>query len=194
MAVIHRDSAYWGPGGGVTLGGGDPLAQPAFARNILRRCRDRYIHTAIETSACFPFEQFLETVTLADWLFIDVKHLSSDAHQEATGAGNEMILDNIRRLKESGWPGRLVIRVPVVPGFNDSPETIGAIARFAASAGWGEMNLLPFHRMGASKYGQLGLAYAYADVPPPGEELMRSLQQAAEAGGVTCYCGASTPF
>jgi len=194
MAVIGRDSAYWGPGGGVTLGGGDPLSQGAFARNILCRCRERYIHTAIETSACFPFEEFLKTVTLADWLFIDVKHMESEAHREATGAGNVVILDNIRRLKRSGWPGRLVIRVPVVPGFNDSEEVIGAIARFVVSAGWGEMNLLPFHRMGESKYGQLGLTYKYAHVASPGEERMRSLQQAAETRGVTCYCGSRTPF
>ena len=79
-------------------------------------------------------------------------------------------------------------------GFNDSAEAIRAIARFAASAGWGEMNLLPFHRLGASKYGQLGLAYACADVPSPGEEQMSDLQRAAEREGIACYCGARTPF
>jgi pyruvate formate lyase activating enzyme len=194
MALISRDRNYWGSGGGLTLGGGDPLMQPYFAQALLRECRKHFIHTALETSAHFPYEQFYETASLADWLFVDVKHGDSRMHMEWTGAGNELILDNISRLKSSAWKGRLIVRVPVVPGFNDREEVIRQISRTLCSCGVDEMNLLPFHRLGASKYEQLGMTYACAHLHAPPDEKMRSLKETACREGLSCYCGHETPF
>ena len=89
---------------------------------------------------------------MIQWLFVDLKHMDSGKHLEATGVPNGMILDNIRWIAASDWPGRMVLRMPVTPRFNDSVANAEATAKLLMDIGSSEINLLPFHRMGASKY------------------------------------------
>jgi pyruvate formate lyase activating enzyme len=186
LRVIRRDSEYWGEGGGVTLGGGDPIAQAEFALSVLLECKKLSIHTAIETSAQVKTEQFLELMAAVDFGYIDIKHMDREKHRLATGVTNDLILQNIRALTGSGWPGRLVIRLCIIPGYNDTYDNLRATARFMKGAGLWEINLLPFHRLGESKYRQLGMQYKFAEAEPPTREFMETCRLVIENEGLAC--------
>jgi pyruvate formate lyase activating enzyme len=194
MRVLRRDQGFWGSGGGVTFSGGEPLAQPEFLLAALRECRASYMHIAVETCAHVEPALLREILRWIDWLFVDLKHMDSAAHRAGTGIGNELILRNVAMLAAAEWPGRLIVRVPVVPGFNDTAENLRATAVFVRQLGLGEVNLLPFHRLGASKYEQLGLAYPYAHTTAASAEDLQPLQRIFAAAGLRCYVGHETPF
>jgi len=194
MRILIRDQGFWGDQGGVTFSGGEPLCQPEFILAVLERCRSAGIHTALETCAYMETPMLLEILPWTDWLFIDLKHIDSAVHQAKTGVGNELILHNIAAVAAAGWDGRLVIRVPVVPGFNDTLENFQAIAEFMKRLHLKEVNLLPFHRLGSSKYQQLGLDYAYSHISPPSKEIMQTAQRIFIAAGLSCYADFETPF
>lgn len=128
------------------------------------------------------------------WLFIDLKHMDSGRHREGTGVPNDLILDNLRWIRRTDWPGRLVVRTPVVPGFNDTVANAVATAEFLAEIGLSEINLLPFHRLGASKYEQLGMSYEYAEQTAAGQEALEALAAVYREKAITCHLGADTPF
>ncbi len=194
MRLFNRDQFYWGSDGGITFTGGEPLLQSDFLLKVLNRCREAYISACIETNAYVPRPVLEAVLPLVEWLFIDIKHMDSAKHVEGTGVPNEPVLDNIRGIASTGWPGRVIIRVPVVPGYNDTPENAEATARFLRSLGLSEVNLLPFHRLGASKYEQLGLAYEYADSAAHNLENLEPLASVFRMNGISCYLSADTPF
>ncbi|MGE5553647.1 MAG: 4-hydroxyphenylacetate decarboxylase activase [Betaproteobacteria bacterium] len=194
MRIINRDRQYWGDTGGVTFTGGEPLLQREFILAMLKRCHEAYVQTAVETSACVETEHFLEAMQHVDWAFADLKHMDLRRHQEKTGVTNGLILHNIRALAESGWPGRLILRIPIIEGFNDTEENLAATADFMERLGRFEVNILPFHRMGDSKWTQLGKEYPYRDQPPTADERMRQIQQFFLDRGLACYVGSYTPF
>lgn len=194
MRILERDRDYWGSEGGVTFSGGEPLSQPGFLIAMLDACRESYIHTVIETSAHVDPELMMDVVRRTDWLFVDLKHADSEAHRRGTGVGNERILANLEALARLRNETRVVARIPIVPGFNDSRENLRASARFLADLGIMEVNLLPFHRMAASKYEQLGLEYAHACTEPPSDRRMAAHRKLFSDVGLHCYVGAQTPF
>jgi pyruvate-formate lyase-activating enzyme len=120
--------------------------------------------------------------------------MDSAAHRIETGMGNELILKNIEEVASAGWNGRLVIRVPIIPGYNDTVENLRAITTFMLKLNLKEINLLPFHRLGDSKYKQLGLEYKYAHLKSPSKEAMLTHQRIFDAAGLRCYIGSETPF
>ncbi len=194
LRILTRDQGFWGGQGGVTFSGGEPLLQKEFVAAVLERCRSVYMHTAIETSAFVETDFLLQVLQWTDWLFIDLKHMDSAVHQAETGAGNGLILGNIAAVASSGWNGRLVIRVPIVPGFNDTVDNFQATARFVKRLHLPEVNILPFHRLGNSKYEQLGSKYKYAEIASPSKETISTAQRIFEAVGLRCYVGYQTPF
>ena len=194
MRILVRDQGFWGSQGGVTFGGGDPLFQPEFLLAVLARCRSSYMHTTVETSAHAPTHALLEVLKWTDAMFIDIKHMDSAAHCSGTGAGNDLILQNIEAAASVGWNGRLIIRVPIVPGYNDTVDNLRATAGFVAKLKLKEVNLLAFHRLANSKYEQLGLNYLYAQVSTPSSEALSSYQRIFEGAGLKCYVGSETPF
>jgi len=101
LRILTRDQGFWGGQGGVTFSGGEPLLQKEFIAAVLERCRFAYMHTAIETSAFVETGFLLRVLQWTDWLFIDLKHMDSAAHQAGTGAGNELILSNIAAVASS---------------------------------------------------------------------------------------------
>jgi len=194
IAIIKRDREFWGSHGGVTFGGGEPFAQAAFVKDVLRECRGLYIHTAVETSAHGGTEEFLDFMADVDWAFLDIKHMDAKKHKESTGVDNVLILKNIEALIKSGWPGRPMIRMCLIKGFNNSERNLKALAGFMKSLGLAEINVLPFHRLGESKYGNLDRAYPFAATPPPSPEALDAVKRFFEAEKVTCYLGSDTPF
>ena len=129
-----------------------------------------------------------------DFAFVDVKNMDPEAHKWGTGVSNERILDNIRALKRSGWPGRLVLRQPTIHGFNDSDENAKRLIEFMNENGLYEINLLKFHRLGQTKWEQLGKKYEYSDHGDMTLERMSELQDLYLDNDIACYVGDDTPF
>ena len=188
MADIARDkNVYATSNGGVTCTGGEPLLYPAFVEELLRKCRDEGIHTGIETALHVPQETMLRVLPYTDLLMTDVKTMDEQAHIRGTGVSNTTILENIRRAAASDVP--LLIRTPVVPGFNATEQDISAIADFIRSLPRREKirwELLPFRGYCAAKYASLRRDFAAADVESPSEETMRRFAQIAVEKGISC--------
>ncbi len=159
MRQVLRDIRYYEhSGGGVTLSGGEPTAQPQFALAILQKCKEAGIHTALDMCGHAPWSRLKELLAYTDFVLLDIKHLEPHRHRKGTGKDNRLILENARRIFRS-TPMR--IRVPMIPGFNDSPEVVTAIARFAKmELGPVAVDLLPYNIMGEGKYALLGRNYA----------------------------------
>ncbi len=194
MSRLARDRRFWGSGGGVTFSGGEPLAQPDFLLAALAECRHSWIHTAVETCGYAEEGLFREMLASLDWLFLDLKLIDSIAHQRWTGVFNAPILANLEHVARSDWQGRLVLRLPVIPGVNDGEENARETARLMCDLGLMEINLLPFHRLGEGKWRQLGEAYSFADTPSLQHEALVGLQRIFTNAGLHCYLGWETPF
>jgi pyruvate formate lyase activating enzyme len=156
--VLRDIRFYENSGGGVTLSGGEPAAQPHFALSLLQKCKEAGIHTALDICGHAPWSTLKELLVYTDFVLYDIKHLDPRQHQKATGKDNRLILSNARRIFQSR-PMR--IRVPLIPGFNDSPEAVKDIARFAKSElGPVAIDLLPYNKMGEGKYKLLDRDYS----------------------------------
>jgi pyruvate formate lyase activating enzyme len=184
VELLLRDRAFYNrSGGGVTFSGGEPLLQAAFCLEVLRGCRGSGLHTAIETAAFCRWEELAELLPWLDLVIVDVKLLDDAAHRSATGVSNAPILENVRRLATTSVP--LLVRTPVVPGVNDTPEAISALAAFLrAIPNLVAYELMPFHRMAEVKYRSLGLADRAGHLQPPAPETLRALAEEARAAGV----------
>ncbi len=194
MKLFRRDRQFWGSKGGVTFSGGEPLLQRVFISEVLKRCKEAYIHTCVETTANLPTDYFLQVIHYVDWVFVDIKLMDPQAHKNATGVDNALILKNIELLAELDWDGVLIVRIPVIPGINDSEENIRATARFVSDIGLEVINILPFHRLGESKYRRIGRRYRFADQTSPADEYMNRLKKVVEDEGLICFVGHNTPF
>ncbi|MBP5209288.1 MAG: glycyl-radical enzyme activating protein [Clostridia bacterium] len=189
MAEILRDLPYYKrSGGGVTLSGGECMLQPDFAAALLAACRAAGLHTAVETAGFAPRENIERVLPLVDLVLMDLKHTDPDKHRAWCGQPNDRIIDNVRYI--AAHARETVVRVPVIPGFNDDEPTVRSIARFAASLpGVRELHLLPYHRLGYDKYIGLGRPYGMGDVPPLSQERARALLSVAEESGLACRIG-----
>ena len=155
--VLKDRDFYEESGGGLTLSGGEIFAQFDFAKAILKRAKKLGIHAAIETTAFTRHEQFVDLIQYVDFIYTDLKHYDSFKHKEVTRVKNEMIIKNIHYAFESGK--RIVLRIPVIPGFNDSLDDAEAFASLFAELKICEVQLLPFHQFGWNKYKLLKRQY-----------------------------------
>lgn len=179
METVEKDRQYYRrSGGGLTLSGGESLCQPDFARDLLRAAKESGIGTAMESMGCASYEVIESILPYLDVYLMDIKHINPQKHKEFTGKSNELMLENAKKIAQSGMTN-LVIRVPVIPGFNDTVHEIQEIAKFAdALPGVNKIHLLPYHRLGQDKYEGLGREYLMGDVVPPTNEHMDNLRQA----------------
>jgi pyruvate formate lyase activating enzyme len=191
LLEIEKDRAYYRrSGGGVTLSGGEALCQPEFGAALLYGLKENGFHTAMESTGCAPFETITRYLDNLDLFLMDIKHMDQTKHKQYTGCSNELMQDNARLIAKSDT--KLVIRVPVVPGFNDTLPEITAIAKFAASLpGVDCLHLLPYHRLGEDKYLGLGRDYQMKGVLPPTMEQMALLLLAVEQQGLKGIIGGS---
>jgi len=167
--IIEEDRSYYArSGGGVTLNGGEVMLQWEFAGLLLKACKEASVHTCVET-ALVCARAHMETVfQYTDLVITDIKFMESARHSEHTGGGNELILENIKRSVELGKP--LVIRTPVVPGYNNDEENIRAIGAFIRDELKNRIvqyQLLPYRKLGTEKYATLNQAYPMGDYVPP---------------------------
>ena len=181
METVARDMPYYGrSGGGLTLSGGESLLQPEFAEGLLHAAKDMGINTAMESMGYADFDTIKKILPYLDTYLMDIKHMNYEKHKEFTGKDNRRMIENIQKIADSKMT-ELVIRVPVVPGFNDTNEEIKAIAKYAESlSGVKKIHLLPYHSYGRGKYEGLGRDYPMGDVQAPTEESMQKLKQMVE--------------
>ena len=189
MKKILQDMPYYRrSGGGLTLSGGEALCQTEFVKALLSECKKNGINTAVETTACLPWEMIEPVLPFLDNVLMDIKHTDGAKHEAFCGLRNELILQNAKRIADSG--ANLTIRVPVIPTFNDSEKEIRSIAKFAAGLrGVKEIHLLPYHRLGFDKYVGLDREYKMGDITPPSKEKMEHLRRIAESEGLTAIIG-----
>ena len=175
MDEVEKDIIFYDEsGGGVTFSGGEPLMQPEFLLILLNKCQKQGIHTAVDTS-CYAESKIVEMISEKTNLFLcDIKHMDSEIHERFTGVGNNLILDNIKLLSKAGKD--IIIRIPIVPGFNDDKENIDATGKFTASlSSVIRVDILPFNRGGVEKSARLANQNKYIQVETPSEEQMNSI-------------------
>ncbi len=190
MAEVEKDRPFFRrSGGGVTLGGGEPLAQPGFAAELLRAAQEACLHTALETSGYASWGHLEAVLRHVDLLQFDLKHLDPARHRELTGQSNDLILSNLGKVLSVKSPGDVIVRIPVVPGCNDAPADIREMARFIAAAGFTRAELIPYHRLGVSKYAQYGLAYPLDGCQPAPQDDMDRLRRIVRESGLTEMAG-----
>lgn len=188
--VEKDDLFYFHSGGGVTISGGEPLVQTAFVKSILAECRERGIHTAIETSGHAPWSNFLEILPLLNTVIIDVKILDSERHRELTGQSNDLILDNIIRIDNSEFPVEIFIRIPLIPGINDSEENLLATVKFCKGLRkFKELHLLPYHRLGVESYRLLNKKYDLEELQVPDSRVVEEKAERLREEGVPVVIG-----
>lgn len=201
MALLCRKREFFDKsGGGVTVNGGEALLQWRFVAALAAACRAEGISVCVESALNCPREHALSALADADYIITDIKHMSSRRHRELTGRGNEQTLDNIRALV--GLGKRLVIRTPIVPGYNDEEDNILATAAFIRDELGGRIlqyQLIPYRKLGSEKCAALGRAYPLGDYTPPElaerEQTIRALQQRlADEYNIPAVAGSSQPW
>lgn len=177
METVVRDMPYYKrSNGGLTLSGGESLLQPDFARELLHAGKEAGINTALESMGFAQYQTIESILPYLDYYLLDIKHTNVNKHKEWTGKENTLMLENARKIAESRMTN-LIIRVPVVPGFNDTEGEILGIAQYADSLpGVEKIHLLPYHSYGEGKYAGLGREYPMGSVASPSDEHMKNLQ------------------
>jgi pyruvate formate lyase activating enzyme len=185
---IEKDLVFWEEsGGGVTFSGGEPLAQPEFLDALLDACLERGIHTVVDTCGMARKEVLLHLSDKVGMFLYDLKLLDPAKHRLCTGASNDTILENLELLAERGRP--VTIRLPIIPGINDSDEDVREMADFLSRLGLWRINLLPYHHTGMEKYNRLGLPYRLEGLEPPPANHVQRIALCFERKGFTVRTG-----
>ncbi len=188
---VRKDEIFYkNSGGGVTLSGGEPLAQAEFSTAILRLCKQAGLHTAVETTGMGHWKILKQLLEYTDLVLYDLKQMDTLAHEKCTGVSNDLILENVKRIrKESGIP--VVARIPIVPGYNADPENIETTAQFIANELGRDtsVNILAYHRLGETKYDRLEKTSSGMNIIPPTPEQMAAIKKSMEAFGLTVSIG-----
>jgi pyruvate formate lyase activating enzyme len=193
VADVLKDRAYYeASGGGVTLSGGEPLAQPGFSTAILRALRERGISTAVDTCGFASTETFDALLPHADLVLFDLKFLDPGAHEDFTGQSNAVILRNLELVRSTqrahGGRPRLWIRTPLIPGATATGKNLRGIGAWIAGHLDGEVErweLCAFNNLCRDQYLRLGITWAYADTPLMSRDSLDALADEARASGVT---------
>ncbi|MFI8872360.1 pyruvate formate-lyase-activating protein [Streptomyces sp. NPDC055243] len=187
MAEIEKFRAFvTAAGGGVTITGGEPLLQPAFTAELLHRCKEAGLHTAVDTSGFLGARATDELLTDTDLVLLDIKSFDATTYRKLTGAELLPSLDFATRLDLLGVP--MWIRYVLVPGWTDAPAAVDGLARFVAGLGSVErVDVLPFHKLGAAKYEALGLPFPLRDHPSPAPGLTERVRDQFRAYGLSAY-------
>lgn len=194
MKEIRKDIPYYEKsGGGVTVSGGDPLVQSDFVAELFKACKAEGIQTCCESTFYAEWEDIEKILPYTDILISDIKHMDSEMHHKHTGAHNEKILENLKRLAEQNR--EMILRIPVIPGFNDDEKNIEATADFILNEMGNKirtLQLLSFMRLGEEKYASLGIPYKMAGLKLNRKSFQKHVEQIAEyfnSRGIHCLVG-----
>jgi glycyl-radical enzyme activating protein len=169
LEIVRKDELFYrNSGGGVTASGGEPSLQAAFIKKLFQACKEYGIHTTLDTSGYVSWSILKKILEYVDLVYYDLKHMNPEIHRELTGVNNELILSNVLRISQSNIP--MVIRLPMIPGYNDSIDNIRETASFVARLKIQRADILPFHTLGRKKYDCLGITYRLGDLKPYTED------------------------
>jgi pyruvate formate lyase activating enzyme len=197
MEEILRDRLFYETSkGGVTLSGGEPVLQAEFALDLLQRCKDADLHTAIETCGNYNWHNLEKLLPFTDLIMMDIKHVDPFTHSVVCGDTTRRIFANARRIALTDKP--IIFRTPIVPTVNDTFEDISSIVKFIRAlvelriqrsngknkAPGIQLEFLPFHRLAGDKYRSLGMEYLAKDLDPPAKEKLHEFAKIAEIEGV----------
>lgn len=198
VGEVLKDEVFFDTsGGGVTFSGGEPMMQVDFLCEVLPRCKEAGIHTALDTCGAFAWRCYERVLPWVDLVLLDLKLMDAGQHRLATGVSNQMILDNARRLGLLGMP--MWIRTPIIPAYTDSPENVQEIGRFIAEElpSVERWDLLAYTNLGRPKYHRLDLPYRLEETPLLSRGQMEAIWQVARAevpvarwSGITRHEGA----
>ncbi len=187
MAIVRRDADYYkNTGGGLTVSGGEPLCQPEAVAGLLAAAKAEGFSTAVETAGNVPDSAFRQVLPHTDLFLFDLKHASEEKYAEVTGGSLQNILNNLTLAAKHT---QVIVRVPVIPGFNFEKQALTGIFRAAAECGAREADLLPYHILGKSKYAQLGCRYPYEEETPLSKEALLPAAELGTAMGLSVTIG-----
>jgi pyruvate formate lyase activating enzyme len=181
-AIFYEDSA-----GGITVSGGEPLLQLEFLKAILEECKDKNIHTAVDTCGYASNDAFNKISDYVDLFLYDIKVMDDKEHKRYTGVSNRRILESFKSLARNG--GDILVRFPVIPGINDGEDNVTKTAEFVLTYGIKSISLLPYHRAGIEKYRGLNRPYKLKTTQPATDENLRSIKERLETFGLRVKIG-----
>lgn len=191
LEEVGKDAVYFSrSGGGLTLSGGEPLAQPDFAYQLLRayKTSEYGLHTTVDTCGNVPWSTLERFLDYVDLFLYDVKQMDSEKHHRLTGVRNKPILENLERLAETAK--EVVVRVPLIPGCNDDEDNIRRTAEFAQDLPRiNRLDLLPYHRLGEPKYRRLAVDYPLQETKTQPNEVVERLKAIVEDYGLIVQIG-----
>ena len=171
LCEIEKDRAFYdNSGGGATFSGGECMLQLDFLCEILKKCKENGIHTAVDTAGNVPWESFERILPYTDLFLYDVKAVSGELHKSGTGVSNKLILENLKKLSQCA---DIIVRIPVIGGYNDNREEMKKAAEFLHGLGIKKVELLPYHAMGENKYDAIGIKCEKFHVPGNVEDLKK---------------------
>lgn len=186
LQEVEEDRLFYGDQGGMTLTGGEVLAQPEFALALLKLAKKQHLHTAVETSGFGPWEALEALAPYCDLFLYDCKQALPQEHKRCTGQSNQVILQNLERLSHRFPEKEIWLRAPVIPGYNDSEENMKALGGLAKGVpGCTRVELLPYHNLGEGKRRQLGHAPFQGETPS--QEQMEHLRAIVAQGGKAVF-------
>ena len=186
---IKKDEQFYrNSGGGVTIGGGEPTAQPQFTLALIRKCKENNIHTAVDTCGYANQDEELRVLEEADLILFDIKGMDSISHKRNTGISNEVIQRNIKNLNDIGKP--MIVRIPVIPGFTDSGDNLLSTADMLCDLRNVErVDLMAFHHYGEIKYSQLEMPCHMNLIQSPAKEKMEEIKEKFTKRGLSVQLG-----
>lgn len=182
LEAVLADREFYEPDGGVTFSGGECLLQYGFVAHMLRLLKEQGVHTAVDTCGAVPWEAIEAVLPYCDTYLYDVKAADPELHRSATGRDNGQILSNLRELSRRG--ADLRIRIPVIPGVNDGEDEIRAIGAILAPLSVRSVTLIPYHTLGKSKYGTLGMIPGFETEETVTGSRLRELQELLRTFGL----------
>jgi glycyl-radical enzyme activating protein len=184
LKSVTADKLYYkNSSGGVTFSGGEAMLQIDFLEEILHRCKQEDIHTAVDTAGCVPWSCFQRILQTTDLFLYDVKAADSTRHKQLTGVDNYLILENLKRLSDAGK--QIYVRIPFIVGFND--DQIEAIANILKPLNIAKVEVIPYHKLGNSKYAALDIKNELLETETPAEELVEKAITILKNYGLNAY-------
>ncbi len=184
MEEVGKDELFYrNSGGGVTLSGGEPLYQPEFTLSLLKECKERALSTALDISGYVSWRVLDRVLKYTDLVLFDIKHLEPAIHRKGTGRGNQLILENLKKIVDAGQR-RVWLRIPIIPNYNDSEQYIEKLAEAVTKMPVEKISLLSYHEWGKPKYESLGRDYLFSDSAPPGQERLQALKDIMQSKGL----------